>query len=560
MKLLRGFTPYNQKEAERYSRLRWWAGLTFGDILDKAADIYPDREAFVDSRVRMTYSQLRETSNRLAVGLKDLGITSTDRVLVQLPNWGEFIYSYFALQKIGAIPVLLIDRYRQDQIGHLLRLTGAKAWIVPDRYRKTEYLPIIQDVLKKDRRLKHVILVRGRGHRSFHALERLIDKAELSGRNLKRLDRAKPDPMQVAHMGPTGGTTGLPKVVPRTHNDYLCRVEYTARAWNLTPDDTLLITSPIGHDLSFSIGLCAALFTYGKTVMLDSTQPEDICRTIQKEKVTAVAWSPTFASRLLHFDRLKEHDLRSLRKMYCGGGASPPQLIKDVKRAFGCIYVNAYGGTEGMEIQTRLDDPLELVCRSVGRPVCPHDTYIIADSKGREVPRNRPGELLIKGPCVFTAYYNAPEENRKAFNAKGFFRTGDLAIMDDSGNITITGRIPEMINRGGESISAVEIEKLISAHPHVVTCAVIPMPDPMMGERVCAYVQCATGTKLDFDTAILFLKSRGASVLQLPERIEFVESLPLTRVGKADKNALIEDVKKRLSLRENETPAPSSES
>jgi 2,3-dihydroxybenzoate-AMP ligase/mycobactin salicyl-AMP ligase len=547
MKLLRGFTPYQKQDAEKYNRLRWWAGLTFGDILDKAADIYPDKEAFVDSRSRLTYSQVRDKTNRLAISLMDLGIKATDRVLVQLPNWNEFVLAYFGLQKIGAIPVLLIDRYRQYEINHLFRLTGATSWIVPEKYGKTDYLPIIRDVLKGNRTsIKQVIHVRGESRKGLLNLEELIGQGQLTEKNLMRLARRRPDPMQVAHMGPTGGTTGLPKVTPRTHNDYLCRVEYAARAFEMTNSDNMLITTPVGHDLSFSMALCLTLFGFGKVVMLDSTRPEEICKAIQKERITAAAWTPTIASRLINFERLGEYDLRSLRKMYCGGGASSPQLIRDVRRMIGCVYVNAYGGTEGMEVQTRLEDDIELVCRSVGKPTCPYDTYKIVDGRGRSLPRNTPGELLIKGPGVFTGYYRAPEENRKAFDKHGFFRTGDLAVMDDAGNITITGRIREMINRGGESISAVEIEKLIACHPGVAAVAVIGMPDHEMGERVCAYVQPKPLAKIDFEEMIASLKSEKASVLQLPERIEFIDSLPLTGAKKVDKKVLLEDIKNKI--------------
>src|SRR4030043_2435112 len=215
MKLLKGFTPYRKEDAEKYNRLGWWTGLTLGDLVDKAADIYPNKEALVDDKSRLTYSQARERVNRLAISLMDLGIKKIERVLVQLPNWSEFVFSYFALQKIGAIPVLLIDRYRPYEINHLFRLTGATSWIVPERYRKTDYLPIIKDVLKNSPKEKNVIPARGGRQRHLLNLERLIEQTELKERNLLRLAKRRPDPMQVAHMGPTGGTTGLPKVVPR---------------------------------------------------------------------------------------------------------------------------------------------------------------------------------------------------------------------------------------------------------------------------------------------------------------------------------------------------------
>lgn len=545
---LEGFAPYKKEDAEKYNRLRWWAGLTFGDILDKAADIYPDKEALVDGKTRLTYSQVREKANRLAISLMELGIKPQDRILVQVPNWNEFVYAYFALQKIGAIPILLIDRYRQYEINHLFSLTGATSWIVAEKYGKINYLPIIEDILRDNPQTEHIILIRAESQKYLLSLEELIENAKLTDENLTRLAERRPDPMQVAHMGPTGGTTGLPKVVPRTHNDYLCRVEYVARAWELNSNDTLLITAPVGHDLPFSIGLCSTIFTFGKIVMLGSTNPEDICKTIGKEKVTAIAWVPTLAHRLVNFEGLKDYDISSLQKMYCGGGVSPMELVRDVNEKLGCIYINAYGATEGMNVQTRMDYNTEIVHRTVGKPTCPYDTYKIVDENGRELPPNTPGELVVKGPGIFTGYFNAPEENKKAFDSHGFFRTGDLAMIDDSGNIILTGRIREMIKRGGESISAVEIENLIVTHPDVASVAVIGMPDPEMGERVCAYIQPKTGAKLSFGKIISFLKDRGASVLQLPERIEFIDSLPLTKARKLDKTSLEEDIKKKLAM------------
>ncbi|MCK4792542.1 MAG: AMP-binding protein, partial [Desulfobacteraceae bacterium] len=511
--LLDGFTPYREEDAEKYNIFRWWRGLTFGDILDKAADIYPDKEAFVDRKSRLTFSQARAKTNRLAISLMNLGIKPLDRMLVQLPNWNEFIYAYFALQKIGAIAVLLIDRYRQYEINHLFKLTGATSWIVPEKFWKTDYLPIIDDVLKDSPGVKHVILVRGGDHKPFLNLEKLIEDGELTDDNLIELAQRRPDPMQVAHMGPTGGTTGLPKVVPRTHNDLLCGSEYAARAWEMGIKDTCLLAGPIGHDLTFTKGLLGSILTFGKSVLLDSTNPEIICQTIEREKVTAVVWVPTLAKRLVYFEGLNDFELSSLKKMHCGGGASLPDLIKDVREKVGCIYFNGYGATEGQTTITRSNDDIETVYKTVGRPTCPYDTYKVVDRNGKELPPNTPGELLIKGPGVFTGYYKAPEENEKAFDKDGFFRTGDVAKIDDAGYVTLTGRIKEMINRGGESISAVETEKLISDHPDVAIVAVIPVPDPEMGERVCAYIQPKPGAELSFQKIVSFLKDRKASVL-----------------------------------------------
>ena len=550
IKLLNGFTPYRTEDAERYNRLGWWPGLTFGDILDRAADRYPDKEAFVDNKSRLTFAQARERVNRLAISLMNMGIEPTERVLVQLPNWNEFVYVFFALQKIGAIDVLLIDRYRPHEINHLIRLTGAATWILPKKYQKTDYLPIIREVLKENPQMKNVILVRGGEQKDYSSLEALIEDTELTEKNMAALAQRRPDPMQVAHMGPTGGTTGLPKVVPRTHNDLICSSEYAARAWKMDARDTCLLVGPIGHDLTFTKGFLGSVLTYGKTVFLDSTDLDDICRTIEREKVTALVWVPTLARRLVGFGGLCNYDLCTLKKMHCGGGASLPDLVKDVREKLGCTFFNGYGGTEGQTTLTRSDDPLETIYTTVGRPTCPYDSYKVVDREGKKLPANTPGELLIRGPGVFTGYYKNPEENEKMFDKDGYFKTGDVAKIDESGNIMLIGRIKEMINRGGESISAVEIEKLISDHPDVVLVAVVPMPDPEMGERVCAYIQPRLGARLHFDDIISFLKSRKASVLHFPERIEFIDAMPFTKAEKIDKRVLIEDIDKKIKSKE----------
>jgi 2,3-dihydroxybenzoate-AMP ligase/mycobactin salicyl-AMP ligase len=545
-KLLDGFTPYRAEDAEKYKRLRWWGGLTFGDMLDRAADRYPDKEAFVDGATRLTFAQARDRVNRLAVGLMNLGIKPTDRVLVQLPNWNEFVYVYFALQKIGAIDVLLIDRYRPYEINYLIRLTGATAWVLPWKYKKTDYLPIIKEVMKGSPQMKNVILARGRDQRDYPSLEALMEGEKLTEKEMTALAQRRPDPMQVTHMGPTGGTTGLPKVVPRTHNDLICSSEHAAKAWEMDSRDTCLLVGPIGHDLTFSKGFLGSVLTYGKTVFLDSTDLDDICQAIQKERVTALVWVPTLARRLVGFEGLGKYDLRTLKKMHCGGGASLPDLIKDVREKLECAFFNGYGGTEGMTTLTRSNDHLETIYTTVGKPTCPYDSYKVVDRDGKELPLNAPGELLIKGPGIFTGYYRNPEENEKMFDKDGYFRTGDVAKIDPSGNVMLVGRIKEMINRGGESISAAEVEKLIIDHPDVAFVAAVPMPDPEMGERVCAYIQPRPGARLQFNDILSFLKDRKASVLHFPERIEFIDAMPFTKAEKIDKMALVKDIGEKV--------------
>ena len=545
---LEGFPGYKKEDAEKYNEFKWWPGITLGDMFDKATDLYPNKEALVDDRSRLTYGQLRDKVDRLAIALIKLGIKKQDRVLLQLPNWSEFVYSYFALQKIGAIVVLLVPRHSQTEINHLCHLTGATTWILPEQYHKINYIPIIDDVLQTNPELKHVILVRRKESERFASLEKLIQNAELSEDSLHELADRSPDPLEVAHMGPTGGTTGLPKVALRTHNSLICNVKYKTMAWELNNSDICLAITPAGHDMTFSVAICGTIFAFSKLVLLDSTLPEDFCEAVQREKATCGVMVPALAIRIANFDGLKDRDMSSLLKLHVAGAPSPPDLIRAIHEKIGCQYVVGLGSTEGLNCMTGLDYDLDTICSTSGKPCCPYTEYKIIDQDEIELPLNTEGELVAKGPDVFAGYFNAPEENRRSFTKDGFFKTGDLAAMDDSGKIKITGRIKDIILRGGENISPAEIEGLVIAHPGVEVVSVIGMPDKELGERICAYIQPVHGVKLDPEEIISFLKSKGASVLQLPERVEFIEAIPLTKVGKADKKALREDIKKRLGI------------
>lgn len=543
---LEGFRNYMKKDAEKYNKYRWWLGLTWGDIFNKATDLYPQREALVDDTSRYTYSELREKVDRLAASLIGLGIRQGDFAMIQLPNWNEFILSYFALQKIGAIVILLISRHGKAEVSYLCELTKPKAWIIPERYGKIEYNPLIANIRKENGQLEHVILVRSEKRRGFQNLEELIDKGKLNKSSLRLIDERRPDPMAVATITPTGGTTGLPKAVPRTHNDFISNVEYHSKAWEITSEDTILTVAPVSHGQGMLCGVGASFLNYAKYVLIDSTQPENICAVLEREKVTAFPTVPAVIQRIVNLENLDQYDLSSLKKVYSGGAPSSPDLVKSVYDKLKCKFVNAYGSAEGSCAMTRLDDDFETVCTTVGKKDCPYNEFKVINQYGEEMPPGAEGELITKGPTIFTGYFKSTEENKKIFTKAGFFKTGDLARINEAGTITITGRIKETILRGGETISAVGIERLIAAHSGVLDAAVVGMPDKDLGERVCAYIITKSGVKLTFDELIAFLKGSGASVMQLPERIEFIDSMPLTKIGKADKKLLKEDIIKKL--------------
>jgi len=546
---IEGFTEYDAKDAELYNRMRWWLGLTWGDVLDKMSDLYPRKVGLVDDTGRLTFGELRQKADRLALGLLELGIQPTDRVLLQVPNWREYVWAFFALQKVGAIPVLLLPRHNEIEIAYLSQLTAAKAWILPLKYRRIDYLPIIANVRRKSSSIQHVITVREDPTDGFLRMEDLAEQARPTRESFSLLADRRPDPMEVAQIMPTGGTTGLPKAAPRTHNSFLCNAEYHSKAWEINSADTVLTIAPVSHAQGMFCGVGGAFINYAKLVLIDSTDPADICRVIEKERVTAIPTVPALVLRLVNFDGRSDFDLSSLKKIYAGGAPSPPDLVMSVREKLGCAFVNAFGSSEGTNSMTRLDDDVAVICNTVGVRCCPYETYKIIDADGNELLPNTVGEFVSKGPGIFTGYFGAAEDNRKIFTPEGFLRTGDLAKIDEAGCITITGRIKDIILRGGENISAVEIENLISMHQQVEAVAVIGMPDKELGERICAYVQTHRGPGvLAFEDIIAFLKSKGASVLQLPERVVFVDSLPLTKVGKADKKALREDIRQRMGL------------
>ena len=539
---LEGFIGPHIEDEKRYIANGWWRNVTFGYALDEVAEKYPDKEAFVDNKVRLTFTQLRETINRLAANLVELGIVKGDRVLLQLPNWSEFLFSFYALQKIGAPAVLMLPRHGLREIDHFSRMTKAKAWIMPENYHKTNYIPVIVQALKSNPTLKHIIIVRGRENSSFISFDKL-----LNGRTPDRKPQIignGPEASDVAFIMPTGGTTGLPKAVPRTHNSAICDAWYRTEAREQGKDEICLLSVPLEHNLGLA-AMNGTILTGGKLVFLDSTKPEDFCETIEKEKVTCAPLVPTLLSRLVNFSNLDNYDLRSLRALYVGGAKTPPDIIRAVHKRMGNIYICAFGMSEGTGCTTRLDDNLDVILNSVGKPCCPHDDYRIVDDEGREVPVNTEGELIVKGPSIFFGYLNNPEENARAFTKEGYFITGDRAVIDENGYFRITGRSKDIIIRGGENISPADIEVMIREHPKVEDIAVIGIPDEEFGERVCAYIKTKGDTTISLSDITGFLSEQGASVLQLPERVEIIDNIPLTNIGKPDKKALKEDYLRR---------------
>jgi non-ribosomal peptide synthetase component E (peptide arylation enzyme) len=543
---IEGFTPYAEEVTRLYEKKRWWLGLTIGDVLDKSSDLYPSKEAVVGNGRRYTYSEIRFHADSLAFRLIAEGLRPGDRVLIQLPNSPEFVIAYFGLQKAGLIPVLLTVNHTTREISHLANLTKPKGWILPGHYRKTDFLGLIEEVKRDNTFLGKLVLVEDQVSNQYLRFGDLIQKNADDNIIRSTLEQARPDPLNVCQLLPSGGTTGLPKVASRTHNDYLCNVEYKSKAWDINVNDICLVATTVGHNLALLVSVIASIFHGAKMVMLDSTYPQDFCSIVQDERVTCTGLVPTLISRIVNYEHLGDYDLSSLKKIYVGAANSPPDLVQSVEKKLKCRYFNAFGMVEGPCAQTRYDDPLEVRCHTIGRPVCPYDRFAILRPDGSFAPTGEEGELVAKGPGIFSGYYMNPQANRDSFTPEGYFRTGDLAIIDENGIIRITGRIKDIIIRGGENIAARDVEDLISSYPEVEYVAVIGMPDFELGEQVCAYIKPVKGTSLTEKEILVHLENLGASRILYPKRIIFVQALPLTAAGKADKKVLRRDIEERM--------------
>jgi len=540
--MLEGFTPWPEDLAERYRNRGYWQGKTLGELLHEWAEEYGDKEAVVGGGERWSHRELAERSDRLAWRLLGLGIARNDRVVVQTPNVPGFVVLCFALFRIGALPVFALPAHREREISYLASFSGAKALAVVPRFKGFDYGAMAESVRAGSRTLRYVLVSDVAG--SFGAAG-VPDGEPPDARTLKaRLDEQEPNASEVALFLLSGGTTGLPKLISRTHDDYAYNARGSAELCGFGARTRYLVTLPASHNFPLACpGILGTLHAGGTVVMAPAADPGTIFRLIEEERVTATAVVPALAIRWMDSELLGEHDLSSLRLLQVGGSKFNPETARRVRPTLGCTLQQVFGMAEGLLNYTRPDDPEEVIVETQGRPMSPDDEVRILDPEGNEVPDGEAGELATQGPYTLRGYYNAPEHNRRAFTPDGFYRSGDVVRWHPSGNLVVEGRDKDLINRGGEKISAEEIENLILAHPKVLNVAAVAMPDPVLGERTCAYVVTRGGEPLLLEELVGFLQGeKKIAKYKLPERLEVVEDLPLTSVGKVNKKVLREDV------------------
>jgi 2,3-dihydroxybenzoate-AMP ligase len=543
--LLEGAVPFPPEFAKRYRDRGYWRGVSLAQEFAPLFERYAGRIAVLDRGARYTYAEIDRASDRLALNLLDAGLAPLDRVVVQLPNVVEFVFLYFALQKIGCIPIAALATHRYLEMSQFAKLSGAAACVTPDRYGDFDFTEMVRKVRGETPSVRLGIVL-GEAPAGFLSLGELIAREPRKGPEELRALRI--DPTEPAIFQLSGGTTGVPKLIPRTHNDYAYNSRLAAEVCAVTADSVLLLALPIAHNLPLACpGLQGYLFQGGKVVLSASTKPEDLFRLVEEHRVTHLKVVPALLIRLINDPAIGKYDLSSLRVIQSGGQRMQPEVrIRTKELIPGVTVQENFGMSEGMLFFVRLDDPEDVRMQTCGRPLSPDDEVRLVDEEGREVAPGEVGELTCRGPYTLRGYFGVPEYNARQFTPDGFYRSGDLMRLHPSGNYVVEGRKKDLINRGGEKISAEEIENLILAHPAVQNIACVPMPDPNLGEKMCACVIPKKGRSLSLQELVEFLKGKEIARFKLPERLEVFSDFPVSTFGKVSKKALVEMVTAKL--------------
>ncbi|MFG2718373.1 (2,3-dihydroxybenzoyl)adenylate synthase [Streptomyces sp. NPDC048416] len=538
-----GTVPWPEPEAERYTAAGYWRGRPLGDWMWSWSESYGARTALVDGATRMSYRELAARADALADHLAALGLKDGDNLLVQLPNRWEFVALFLACQRIGVAPVLALMPHREHELEYLADLADVAAVAVPDTCRGVDHQALGAKIAAGRPRPVPVLVVGddvAPGHVDLRAALRIEGDVE---ERRRRLDARAPDAGEVALFLLSGGTTGLPKIIARTHNDYEYNFRRSAEVCGFTEETTYLAVLPLAHNFPLGCpGVLGTLAVGGRAVLSPSPHPRTAFAEIARERVTVTSVVPAVAHRWLEHAGERPSALASLDLLQVGGSVLPTELARDLGPGLGCTLQQVYGMAEGLLNYTRPGDLAPVLRETQGRPVSEADEILVVDGEGRPVPRGATGELLTRGPYTPRGYYRAPQHNQRAFTPDGWYRTGDLVRWHPSGNLVVEGRLKDLVNRGGEKVSIDEVEDLVRAVPGVADAAALALPDPALGERVGVCVIPAEGRRPTLETIHAFFAARGVAAFKRPELLHLVAEFPLTPIGKVDRRTLREHI------------------
>lgn len=561
------FTPWPAELEQRYRSKGYWTDEALGTLLQKNAAAMPKSVAIISGHKQWTYETLDQRANQLAAGFLKLGLKPGVRVVVQLPNCGELFEVLFALFRIGVAPVLALPSHRFAEISYFCSFSEAEAYITCTTHNGFDHRELARQ-LHQNRIMERIIIAGDTEELceidSFHALDSLYQQP---------LDLPEINARDIALYQLSGGTTGVPKLIPRTHNDYYYSVRASALICDLKPSSVYLAVLPVVHNFPLSSpGALGVLWAGGTLVLAESGAPDVAFPLIEKHKVSITAMVPPLALSWLTACENRQKtanppQLSSLQVIQVGGAKFSESAARRIKTILGCKLQQVFGMAEGLVNYTRLTDDEETIVTTQGRPISIDDEIRIVDDQDRPVTPGETGNLLTRGPYTIRGYFRAPEHDVKAFTPDGFYRTGDHVRMTEHGYLVVEGRAKDQINRGGEKIAAEEIENYLLTHPQVQDAALVAMPDSFLGERTCAFIalrqrenrasfsaQAPLSTQTSLPALVpmraidiqRFLRERNIASYKIPDRIEFVASLPQTRMGKVDKKYLREWITEKL--------------
>jgi mycobactin salicyl-AMP ligase len=536
-----GFVPFPADRAAAYRAAGYWTGQPLDSVLTDAARRWPDRIAVLDALPgdQLSYAELDEQANRAAAGLRGLGIAPGDRVLLQLPNSCQFAVALFALLRARAIPVMCLPGHRAAELGHFAAVGQATGLLVADAANGFDYWAMARDLVEDHPTLKHVIVDGDPGQ--FDSWRQLCGSAAATKAAAE--SSAPPvDPESPALLLVSGGTTGLPKLIPRTHNDYVFNATASAQVCRLTADDVYLVVLSAGHNFPLACpGLLGAMTVGATTVFGTDPSPEAAFASIDRHGVTVTALVPALAKLWAQACDWEPVTPNSLRLLQVGGSKLEPEDARRVRATLTPGLQQVFGMAEGLLNYTRLDDPPEMIDSTQGRPLCADDELRIVDGAGEPVAPGEEGELLVRGPYTLNGYFHAERDNERCFDPDGFYRSGDLVRRREDGYLVVTGRVKDVICRGGETIAAADLEEQMLNHPAIFSAAAVPLPDPYLGEKICAAV-VFTGGPVSLSELNAYLDERGVAAHARPDVLVAMATLPTTPIGKIDKKAIASQV------------------
>ncbi len=529
----------------------YWTDETFTDFWLSNAKTRPDKDALVDSSMRITWGEAAKIMDRFALAWIEMGLNKDDRVILQAPNCAYGFLARIACERAGLINITVMPYLRHKELTHIIQKIDPRAIIIPGIYRKFNYLEMIEELKKEYPNLKYTFLldstIKGPYPQDVHSLidvakepwEKKIDPKVLESRRFHATG-------DVGALTSTSGTTGVPKIVewplaPRVMTSK-CRVEI----WKLTGDDTAMAVAPFAGGAAGTLTYFAAPLVGCKIVLLEEFTPEGALEMIQREKVTCIGVVPTHIIRMLECD-LSKYDLSSLRFIRSAGGYLPPKVAMEAEERLGGKITSDLGTQDvGSVSGCSIDDPGDVRRRTVGKPLRGNQIKLL-DESGKEVLPGDPGILYMRGPHSPAGYWRDPETTGEVFDDNNWTTTGDIVALEE-GRIWIMGRQKDVIIRGGQNIYPAEIEGLLNEHHKVASIAIVAMPDPQFVERACAYVVPKAREVFTFEDMVTFLKSKKLAMYKLPERLEIIDAMPTVGdSGKVDKKILKKDIEEKVA-------------